>query len=495
MSTELAPDLCVIGGGPGGLTAALGAAAAGKSVAVVEKSALGGRRLSESIPRHTLLAAARAADKACRIMEIASNGPQPRANFALLRQEIAAIVAAISPNYSKARLEAMNVKVISATGRFVRPDRCEAGTTNIKAERFVIATGTVAGRLPVPGLDTVRPLDCAALCALDQPPERLLVIGAEPEGLALAQAVRRLGSEVVIISGKRLFAAEDEELAEPVRAAFDRDGIEIHEGMRISRIEPRGQGVRLFVAAAGRESQILGSHLFLAPARVPAVEGIGLAAAGVRYDAGGIKTNARFRTSNWRIYAIGAAVKGAGQGGAAEWHADHALRDILGLPGARAARMPGTRVIWTFPPIATAGVSEAQARSACRHICVLSWPFAETEKAQIEREPSGHIKIITSREGRIFGAGIVGAGAEELITPFTLAISKGMTARDMASIMFVYPAMASAARSAGRTFQETAPDLLLGRLLRAGRQVIERRSGEFRELAAVLAGKVRRIFR
>lgn len=315
MSTELAPDLCVIGGGPGGLTAALGAAAAGKSVAVVEKSALGGRRLSESIPRHTLLAAARAADKACRIMEIASNGPQPRANFALLRQEIAAIVAAISPNYSKARLEAMNVKVISATGRFVRPDRCEAGTTNIKAERFVIATGTVAGRLPVPGLDTVRPLDCAALCALDQPPERLLVIGAEPEGLALAQAVRRLGSEVVIISGKRLFAAEDEELAEPVRAAFDRDGIEIHEGMRISRIEPRGQGVRLFVAAAGRESQILGSHLFLAPARVPAVEGIGLAAAGVRYDAGGIKTNARFRTSNWRIYAIGAAVKGAGQGG------------------------------------------------------------------------------------------------------------------------------------------------------------------------------------
>jgi pyruvate/2-oxoglutarate dehydrogenase complex dihydrolipoamide dehydrogenase (E3) component len=495
MSTELVPDLCVIGGGPGGLTAALGAAAAGKSVAVVEKNMLGGRRLSESIPRHALLAASRVADKARRVMEIASIASQPQVDFARLRQEIAAIAAAIAPNYSKARLEAMNVKVISATGRFVKPDTCEAGGTNIKARRFVIATGAVAARLPITGLDTVRPLDCAALSALDRPPERLVVIGADPEGLALAQAVRRLGSEVVIISGERLFAGEDEELAEPVRAAFERDGIEIHEGVRTSRIEPRGQGVRLLVAAAGREAQVLGSHLFLAPGRVPAIEGIGLAAAGVRYDASGIETNKRLRTSNWRIYAIGAAVKGAGQEGAADWHADHVLREILKLRGARAARKPGTRVIWTLPPVAAAGVSEAQARSSRRHICVLRWPFAETERAQIERQPGGHIKLVTSRAGRILGAGIVGAGAEELITLFTLAISKGMTARDIASIMHCYPAMANAARSAGWTFQETTPDVVIGRLLHAGSQMIERRICEFRELAAVIAGKTRRIFR
>jgi pyruvate/2-oxoglutarate dehydrogenase complex dihydrolipoamide dehydrogenase (E3) component len=495
MSTELTPDLCVIGGGPGGVTAALGAASAGKSVVLVEKNTLGGRRLSEAIPRHSWLAASREADKARRVMNFTVNAQQPQIDFARLRQETAAIVAAVAPNYSQARLEAMNINVIRASGRFVRADTCEAGGANIRARRFIIATGAVPRRLLINGLDTIQPLDCAALCALDHPPERLIVIGADPDGLALAQAVRRLGSEVVIVSGEPLFAGEDEELAAPVRAAFGRDGIAIHEGVRLARIEPRGAGVRALLAAAGRESQVLGSHVFLAAGSLPAVEGMGLAAAGVRYDLSGITTSARLVTSNWRIHAIGAAVKGAPQEGAAEWHAVHVLRAILELPGAVPVRQATARVVWTSPPIAVAGISEAQARSAHRHICVLRWPLAETERAQIERQPGGHVKLITTPAGAILGAGIVGAGADELITPFTLAISKRMTARDIAGIMCPYPAMANAVRSAGLTFQDNQPELSMSRLLQAGAKWIERQSGEFRELAAAIAEKTRRLFR
>jgi pyruvate/2-oxoglutarate dehydrogenase complex dihydrolipoamide dehydrogenase (E3) component len=495
MSTELTPDLCVIGGGPGGLMAALGAAAAGKSVVVVEKNALGGRRLSEEIPRHAWLAASRAAEKARRIMDIAADVHQPQIDFARLRQETAAIVAAIAPNYAQARLEAMNIKVIRASGRFMRPDACEAGGATIRARRFIIATGTIPRRLPINGLDTIRPLDCAALCALDHPPKRLIVIGADSDGLALAQAVRRLGSEVVIISGEPLFAREDEELAAPVRAAFDRDGIAIHESVRIVRVEPRVSGVRAILAAAGRESQVLGSHVFLAAGTLPAVEGMGLAAAGVRYDASGISTSARLVTSNWRIYAIGAAVKGTPQKGAAEWHAVHVLRAILELPRAVPVRQATARVVWTSPPIAVAGMTEAQARSAHRRICVLRWPLAETERAQIERQPGGHVKLITTPAGTIIGAGIVGAGAEELITPFTLAISKRMTACEIAAIMCPYPAMAGAVRSAGLTFQNKKPALSVSRLLQVGAQLMERQRGEFRELAEAVAGRTRRLFR
>jgi len=477
------------------LTVALGAAAAGKSVVVVEKNALGGRRLSESIPCHALLAASRAAKKAGRVTDFVSGVQRPQIDFAQLRKEIAASVSAIAPNYSEARLEAMNIKVIRASGRFVKPDTCEAGNATIRARRFVVATGAVARRLPINGLDTVRPLDCAALCVLDRLARRLIVIGSDPQGVALAQAVRRLGSEAVIVSGEPLFAGEDEELAEPVRAALDRDGIEIHEGVRILRIEPRGEGVRLFIAAAGRETQVAGSHVLLAAGRMPAVEGIGFAAAGVRYDASGIETNRRLLTSNWRVHAAGAVVKGAWEQGAAEWHAGHVLRAILELPGAEIAKDAAARVIWTSPAIAVAGISEAQARSAHRHICVLRWPLAETERAQIERQPGGHIKLITSRTGTILGAGIVGAEAEALITPFTLAISKGMTARDIASIMCPYPAMAGAIGSASSTFVNNRPEVSLGRLLQAAAQLIERQRGEFRELAGAIAGKTRRFFR
>ncbi|MBO0734093.1 MAG: FAD-dependent oxidoreductase, partial [Methylocapsa sp.] len=305
MSAELEPDLCVVGGGPGGLTVAFGAAAAGKSVILIEKGALGGRRLSEGLPRQALLAAARAADSVRGAVQFGIEVQALPVNFAHLRQQIATAVAAVAPNYSIARAEAMNVKVIRAVGRFAGPGTCEAGGEIIKARQFVIATGAAPKRLSLPGIDTVRPLDSATLCGLDRLPERLVVLGADPEGLALAQAFRRLGSEVAILTGEKLFPSEDEELVAPVRAAFARDGIAIYENVRIARIEPRGTGARIILGPGGEGVPVVGSHLLVAAGYSPAVEGLGLTAAGVRYGESGIETNMRLVTSNGRIFAIG----------------------------------------------------------------------------------------------------------------------------------------------------------------------------------------------
>ncbi|HEX3496647.1 MAG TPA: FAD-dependent oxidoreductase, partial [Methylocella sp.] len=267
MNADLPPDLCIIGGGPGGFSLALRAAACGRSVVLIEKAALGGRRLTDAIPRHVLLAASRAATLArdAAAFGIAAQPPRiaevPQIDFARVRQRAAAVLAAIAPNYAQARLEAMNVKVIRAPGRFTSPDTCEAGGEKIKARRFVVATGSVERIVPIPGLDLVRPLDCAALCALERPPRCLIVIGADPDGLALAQAMRRLGCEAIVLAEGEIFAPEDEELATPVRAAFAREGVVVHEGVRISRIEPRGDGVRVFIAAAGHEKRVAGSHV------------------------------------------------------------------------------------------------------------------------------------------------------------------------------------------------------------------------------------------
>ncbi|MGC2092098.1 MAG: FAD-dependent oxidoreductase, partial [Methylocella sp.] len=377
MNADLPPDLCIIGGGPGGFSLALGAAACGRSVVLVEKGALGGRRLTDAIPRHAVLAASRAATSARGAAAFGIAVPELQIDFARVGQRAAAALAAIAPNYTQARLEAMNVRVIRAPGRFTRPDTCEAGGEIITARRFVVATGSVERILPIPGLDLVRPLDCAALCALEHPPRCLIVIGADADGLALAQAVRRLGSEAIVLAEGEIFGSEDEELAAPVRAAFARDGVVVHEDVRISRIEPRGGGVRVFILVAGHEKPVAGSHILVAAGRAPAVEGLGLAAARVRYNESGIETDASLATSNWRIHAIGAVVRSARQGGGAEQHAGLVLRTVLGLPGPRARRQVATRVILTSPAMATAGLPEAQARAARRHIRVLRWPFAE----------------------------------------------------------------------------------------------------------------------
>src|SRR5580704_8047281 len=376
---DLPPDLCIIGGGPGGFSLALGAAASGRSVVLVEKGALGGRRLTDAIPRHALLAASRAAPLARAAAAFGVAVPELQIDFARVRLHAAAVHAAIAPNYTRARLEALNVKVIRAPGRFTRPDTCEAGGEKIKARRFVVATGSVERILPIPGLDLVRSLDCAALCVLEHLPRCLIVIGADPDGLALAQAMRRLGCETIVLAEGEILVSEDEELAAPVRAAFARDGVVVKENVRISRIEPRGDGVRVFIAAAGHEKRVAGSHILVAASRAPAVEGLGLAAARVPYNESGIETDASLATSNRRIHAIGGVVRNARQSGAGEQHAALVLRSVLGLLGPRTRRQVAARVILTSPAMATAGLPEAQARAMHRHIRVLRWPFAETE--------------------------------------------------------------------------------------------------------------------
>jgi pyruvate/2-oxoglutarate dehydrogenase complex dihydrolipoamide dehydrogenase (E3) component len=495
MNADPPPDLCIIGGGPGGFSLALGAAACGRSVVLVEKGALGGRRLTDAISRHTLLAASRAATSARGAAAFGIAVPEPQINFARVRQHAAAVLAAIAPNYTQARLEAMNVKVIRAAGRFTSPDTCEAGGEKIKARLFVVATGSVERILPIPGLHLVRPLDSNAFCALENPPRCLIVIGADPDGLALAQAMRRLGSEAIVLAEGEIFASEDEELAAPVRAAFARDGVVVHEDVRISRIEPRGDSVRVFIAAAGHEKPVAGSHILVAAGRAPAVEGLGLAAARVRYNDSGIETNASLATSNRRIHAIGAVVRSARQGGGGEQHAGLVLRTVLGSLGPRTHRQVAARVILTSPAMATAGLPEAQARAAHRHICVLRWPFAETERARIEDRHGGHVKLVTSRRGALLGAGIVGPGAEEVINLFTLAISKGMTASDLASLMVPYPALADAARRAAMTFRDSRLDAPLGRFLIEWNRSIEQQTLKISELAWFLAEKARQVFR
>ena len=440
MSLDLKPDLCVLGGGAGGVSLALEAATRGLSVVLVEKAALGGARLTASIPRNALLAVSRTATR------------EARPDFSGARQHIASVAAALAPNYAQARLEASNVVVIRAAGRFTNRQTCEAGGRKIAARRFVVATGAVEKTLSIPGLDLVRPLDCALLCALDHPPESLIVIGADPDGLVLAQAMRRFGCGVIVLAATRIFPREDDELTAPVRASFARDGITLLEGARIARIEPRGGGVRVILASGGHEKPVMGSHILIAAGRAPAVEGLGLTEAGVRYTKGGIETGAGFVTSNRRIHAIGAAVSGAQQDGVAEQHASLVLRAIAGLPGGRVRRPAAPRVILTRPPFAMTGLSEAQARAAYRHIHVLRWPFPETERARLDDLSGGHIKLIVSRRGTLLGAGITGLGAEELINFCTLAIAKGMTASDIASIMVSYPSLTGAARRAAMTF-------------------------------------------
>lgn len=447
MADELTPDICVVGGGPGGIAAALAAAAAGLSVVLVERAAMGGNDLaSGSVPSKALIAAADAFE-ALRIgPALGVTGAPLQVNLARVREHIVAVGEAIAPRLSAERLTAQGVKVLAAAARFGDRRTIVAGDHTVRARRVILAVGSVPAIPDIPGLDTVEYMTTAGGFDLSRKPAHLIVLGAGPHALELAQACNRLGIDATVVSSDAALPDEDPELAAIVVDRLRAEGIRVRAGVGVRSVARRKGGIRMIVTepAAGEgggsgEITVDGSHLLIAAGRTPAVEGLNLAAAGIAHDRSGIVVDRHLRTANRHVYSIGDAVAGPALATRAEEQAARVIRSILfpwpGSDGPPAA----ASAIFTDPALASVGLSEADARARHRQIRVLRFPFVENDRAQIERLPAGMIKVVTTEGGQILGAAIVGRDAGELIAPWAIAVANRLSLSAMASFVAAYP--------------------------------------------------------
>lgn len=447
MSEVLKPDLCVIGAGSGGLSVAAAAAAMQVSCVLVEKGEMGGDCLNYGcVPSKALIAAGHAAHTMRSAGRFGLQAVEPRVDMERVHAHIHGVIAAIALNDSEARFTSMGVKVIRAAGKFTARDCLEAGGYQIKARRFVIATGSSAVPPPIPGLDQVRFLTNESVFDLKQLPPRLVVIGGGPIGLELSQAFRRLGSEVTVLEAARALSREDPELAATAIARLRAEGVDIREGVKIARIEARGSGARILLQGVEVEEPVDASHVLVAAGRAPNVNNLGLEQAGVEFERRGVKVDARMRSSNRRIYAIGDVAGSAQFTHAANYHAGLVIRSALFRLPVRMQPHLVPRVTYTDPEIAVAGWTEEQAREKHGIVHVYRWPFAENDRAQAARESHGHIKVVTSKKGVILGAGIAGPHAGELIMPWQMAITRAMKIGEMASFVSPYPTLSEVSK-------------------------------------------------
>jgi pyruvate/2-oxoglutarate dehydrogenase complex dihydrolipoamide dehydrogenase (E3) component len=446
-------DICVIGAGSGGLSVAAGASQLGARTALIERHKMGGDCLNVGcVPSKSLLAAAKAAADVARSRRFGIFDGRGKVDFGAVNAHVKGVIAGIAPHDSAARFEGLGVSVIKGSARFLGPDEVEVGDQAIRARRFVIATGSIPAIPPIPGLEPLPYFTNETIFDNAQRPEHLLVIGAGPVGLELAQAHRRLGSGVTVLEVALPLAGADPELAAVVWEALRREDIDIRAGVTIAGIEKDGARIIVRFAANGASTIVQGSHLLIAAGRKPAIEGLGLDAAGVVYTAKGITVNARLRTSNRRIYAIG-DVAGLGQfTHLAAHHAGVVLRNALFRLPARADRAPVPRVTFTDPELAEVGLNEDQARAKAGRIRILRSALAENDRARTERETDGLVKIVTAANGRILGAGIVGKNAGELIQPWILAIAQGLRISAMAALVLPYPTLGEAGKRAASGF-------------------------------------------
>jgi pyruvate/2-oxoglutarate dehydrogenase complex dihydrolipoamide dehydrogenase (E3) component len=452
MPERLTPDLCVIGAGSGGLSVTAAAAAFGVPVVLIEKSDMGGDCLNTGcVPSKALLAAAKHVADA-RGGAAFGVDAIPQVDFARVRAHVHATIAAIAPTDSAERFTALGVQVIRGTARFVDKRTVAVDDYEIRARRFVIATGSRAAVPPIPGLDGIPFLTNESIFDLTECPRHLIVVGAGPIGLELAQAFRRLGSQVTVLEAAQPLAKDDPEAAAIVVAQLESEGIVIRTGVRIVRVSGSTGQVDVTIAVGDREEALAGSHLLIAAGRAVDLAALNLDAAGIRHNHKGVIANAKLRTSNRRVYVAGDAAGGAQFTHAANYHAGVVIRNVLFRLPAKADPDAVPWVTFTEPELAQTGLTEAEARRRGYAVRVARWPYHDNDRAHTERTVHGHIKIVTSKKGRILGATIVGAQAGELISTWTLAIAQRLNIRALTSVVVPYPTLSEVGKRAAIDF-------------------------------------------
>lgn len=454
MTTTLRPDICVIGAGSGGLTVAAAAAAFGVDVVLIEKGKMGGDCLNYGcVPSKAIIAAGKHAHAIAEAPHFGVNAGEAKVDYKKVHEHIHSVIGAIAPNDSVERFTALGVKVIEAAGAFTDADTVVAGDYEIKARRYVVATGSSPFVPPIPGLDTVDYLTNEILFDRTQRARHLIVVGGGPIGMEMAQAHRRLGSEVTVIEGLKALGKDDPELAAIVLDRIRSEGVTIMERTAVTAVKKFGRaGVRVTVESEDGESTVDGSHILIATGRAANVEGIGLSEAGIEYDRKGIKVQPNLKTTNRRVFAIGDVAGGLQFTHVAGYHAGLVVQQIL----FRAPAKQNTGIIpwatYTDPELAHVGLGEEEARDKHGAIHVLRWPYAENDRALAERKTDGLIKLITDKKGRVVGVSIAGAGAGEMINMWALAIANKMRLSNVRGYVPPYPTMAEIGKRAAITY-------------------------------------------
>lgn len=463
-------NLVVIGAGTAGLVAAIGAAALGARVALVERQLMGGDCLNVGcVPSKSLVRTGRAwAD----VRDAGDLGvevpPGPSVDFPAVMERMRRLRARISEADSAARYRGLGVDVFLGAGRFTGADTVAVAETTLRFRKAVIATGARAAVLPIPGLAEAGFLTNETVFGLTALPPRLAVIGGGPIGCELAQAFARFGAEVLLFEvAPGLLSREDREAAAIVERALARDGVRLVLGSTIERVERAGAARLLHYAAGGMAAQACVDAILVAVGRVPNVDGLGLETVGVAHDPHtGVTVDDRLRTTNRRIYAAGDVCSRYQFTHNSDAQARLVVQNALFLGRARASALTIPRVTYTDPEVAQVGLHGDDARERGLRIRTFVQELAHVDRALLDGEGEGFVKVHV-REGTdtIVGATIVSRHAGEMLSELTVAMVHGVGLGRIARTVHPYPTQAEAIRKLGDAYQRSRLTPLVRRVL------------------------------
>ena len=419
-------DVVIIGGGPGGLSAAKALALRGRDVVIVNDGHVMGYGIEGAFKSKAAFEIARLYAHVSLRRELFDIRSAP--DFGAIKNSIERAAEDLGSGI-EARLQRLGIEVLKGKGRFADPNTIVVGDDELRARDVVIATGSVPRVFPGVTVDTRRVLTSDEIVRLTSLPDSLLILGAGVIGCEFASIFNELGSKVQLVDTQaRILPSEDQDLSDFLARGFSLRGIEVIPSCRYEKLVVTDDGVRTTLSNG---QQVRTESVLFAVGRVANTQGLNLAAAGVEVDERGyIPTGDDMTTNVPHIYAVGDV-------GERNTPADIALVHVAEAEGRRAAysilERPFTQnmnhvpyIIFTIPMIAGAGLGETAARDRVGDVRVGKFPYGRNHRAHAEFPPIGYVKLIVGPEGddRILGIRAIGRDADALVSAASIMIER-----------------------------------------------------------------------
>lgn len=462
-------NMVVIGAGSAGLVAVAGTAGIGGKVALIEKSLMGGDCLNYGcVPSKTVIRSGRAVADVRDAAQYGVHVPEGvTVNFGEVMARMRQVRAHISPHDSAERYTNLGADVYFGAARFTGPDTVEVGGQTLQFSKAVIATGSRAAVIPIPGLEESGYLTNEDVFNLTEQPRRLAVIGGGPIGSELAQTFQRLGTEVTLIDiADHILPREDADAAEIVQKSLLRDGVSLLLDVKTQKVSVDGDEKVIAYENHGRVHEIRVDDILLAVGRRPNIEGLNLEAAGVEYTKKGVNVNDRLQTTNPRIYAAGdVAVPYQFTHVASHTAAIVVQNALFPFPKRKFSDLIIPWVTYTDPEVAHVGLYPHQAAEKGIEIDTFSADLGHNDRALAEGHTEGFVKIhVKKGTSKILGATIVGRHAGEMLNEITLAMKHNLGMGALAKLVHPYPTEAEAIYKAASEWNKTRLTPLVAKL-------------------------------
>ena len=448
-------DVIVLGGGSAGTSAARAATLAGASTLMINDGELGGLCILRGcMPTKALLASAHALDETRHLDDFGLRlEGRVVPDFARIMDRRGAQVR----RFQKAKIrsvESQDYEVLFGRGRFAPGGGIDVDGRRLTAGRYVIATGSVPASIPIPGLADVPVMTSDDVMQLESQPRSLIVQGAGPIGLELAQFFARIGTRVLLVNRSPLLSHSDLECGEELRRALvEEPDFELAVPGRIEELRRSGKGLVATVHRGDSETfEYEADALLMATGRWAALDDIGLEHAGIEPSKNSLEHDATMRTSNPSIYIAGDATGSyqilhlSNQEGAIAGH-----NAAGGQPPRQMDYRLSMAVIFTDPPYATVGLNQTTATRQGRDVVVGRAAFPETGRAITMNARYGLWNLLVDpSSGEILGSSILGPRADDLIHLISMAMHYRSTAAEMCALPWYHPTLSEVFLNVGR---------------------------------------------